>query len=137
MELMHVFVAIILITMLAVTILFCIMSIRIYIKECTVKSFFIWISSYAILIGFSYLIDSSPVQYSSFFLILLMASIFFILRIEERSFDLKYLIGFLISITSLLSAVYLSDPVGFSFFREMNGLLLFIFIFLKYLFIIT
>lgn len=129
MELMHVFVAIILVTMLAATILFCIMSIKIYIKECTVKSFLIWISSYAILIGFSYLIDSSSIQYSSFFLILLMAAIFFILRIEERSFDLKYLTGFLISITLLLFAIYLSNPVSFSFFREMNGLLLFTFIF--------
>jgi len=103
MELIYVFGAIIFVIILAATILFCIMSIKIYIKECTVKSFLIWISSYAILIGFSYLIDSSSIQYSSFFLILLMASIFFILRIEEQSFDLKYLTGFLISITSLVT----------------------------------
>lgn len=130
MELIYVLGAIIFVIMLSLTILFCIMSIKIYIKECTVKSFLIWISSYASLVGFSYLIDSSSIQlYFSIFLISSMASIFFILRIEERSFDLKYLIGFLISITSLLFAIYLHNPVSFSFFREMNRLLFFIFIF--------
>jgi hypothetical protein len=58
-----------------------------------------------------------------------MVSFFFILRIEERSFDFKYLFGFLISIVLLFFSIYLFNPTGFSFFRELTGYLIIIFIF--------
>lgn len=130
MEIIEVLVIIIFIITVIAVISFGIISIIIYIKDCTIKLFLFWILSYAISVGFSYLIDSEPILlYSTLFLIPFMASIFFILRIEERSFEFKYLFGFSISIILFFLSNYLLNPTGFSFFRELTGYLIIIFIF--------
>lgn len=130
MEIIAVLAIIILIITVIAVISFCILSIIIYIKDCTIKLFLFWILSYAIPVGLSYLIDSEPILlYFNLSLISLMASFFFILRIEERSFDFKYLFGFLISIALLFFSIYLFNPTDFSFFRELTGYLFIIFIF--------
>ena len=129
MEIIEVLVAIILIVIFLDLILFWLLSSIIYIKDCTIKLFLIWISSFSILVVFSYLIDSDPIQlYFNLHLISLMASIFFILRIEERSYNYKYFFGFVISIILILLSEYLSSPIKFSILHILTGILYFIFI---------
>ena len=130
MEIIEILAIIIFIIIFIAVISFLIISIIIYIKECTIKLFLFWILSYAIPVGLSYFIDSEPIfLYFNLSLISLIVSFFFILRIEERSFDFKYLFGFLISIVLLFFSIYLFNPTGFSFFRELTGYLIIIFIF--------
>ena len=130
MEIIEVLVAIILIITFLDVILFWLLSRKIYINDCTIKLFLIWISSFSILVVFSYLIDSDPIQlYSNIGLISLMASIFFILRIEERSYNYKYFFGFIISIILILLSEYLPNPINFSILHTLTGILYFVFIF--------
>jgi len=125
MEIIEVFVAIVII----MTLLFLALSIIIYITDCTIKLFFIWISSFLIAVVFSYLIDSNPIQfYFNLGLISLMTSIFFILRIEERSFNYKYFFGFIISIILMAFSEYLVNPINFSILQVLTSILAFVFI---------
>lgn len=130
MEIIEVFSTIFIIIIFLNTILFCLLSIYIYIKNCTIKLFLIWILSFSILVLFSYLIDSNPIQlYFSLGQISLIASIFFILRIEERSFNYKYFLGFIISIILFFSSEYLLNPINYSFLQDLTGTLYFVFVF--------
>jgi len=130
MELIEVFVAIVLIIIFLSVILFLALSIIIYIKDCTIKLFLIWISSFLIPVVISYLIDSNPIQlYFNLGLISLMTSIFFILRIEERSFNYKYFFGFIISIILMAFSEYLFNPINFSILQVLTWNLFFVFSF--------
>jgi len=126
MEIIEVFLAIVII----MTLLFLALSIIIYITDCTIKLFLIWISSFLIAVVFSYLIDSNPIPfYFDLGLISLMTSIFFILRIEERSFNYKYFFGFIISIILMVFSEYLVNPINFSILQVLTSILAFVFIF--------
>lgn len=130
MEMIEVFAAIVLIIIFLDVILFLALSILIYIKDCTIKLFLIWISSFSITVVFSYLIDSNPIQlYLNLGLISSMTSIFFILRIEERSFNYKYFFGFIISMILMAFSEYLFNPINFSILQVLTSNLLVIFIF--------
>ena len=130
MELIEVFVAIVLIIIFSSVILFLALSIIIYIKDCTIKLFLIWISSFLIPVVISYLIDSNPIQlYFNLGLISSMTSIFFILRIEERSFNYRYFFGFIISIILMVFSEYLFNPINFSILQVLTWNIFFVFIF--------
>jgi hypothetical protein len=58
-----------------------------------------------------------------------MAIIFFILRIEERSFNYKYFFGFIISLMLFFASDYLLNPINYSFLPNLTGTLYFVFIF--------
>ena len=129
MEIIEVLFVISLIVTFLDVILFCLISRIIYIKDCTIKLFLIWISSFSILVVISYLIDSDPIQlYFNLYLIWLMVPIFFILRIEERSYNYKYFFGFVISIILILLSRYLISPINVSILHILTEILYFIFI---------